>query len=152
MPTDELKQTPHTKPKDNLTEILFIFSDIAKEEAERSRLVIPPMFVAFHLERIENRCRLYQHGYSLVLTARPCADPMTLELIKTIGQESLSRISNVEPLALTDFIEHNEVILIPMQDAGKWGKRQIIHGCPYTDRMKPNLVCGLTDSQHGDTF
>jgi hypothetical protein len=58
---------------------------------------------------------------------------MVFEIVKTVLYQPLTRVSYIESFALADFVEYHEVILIPVQDAGKRGKRQIVNGRSYAD-------------------
>ena len=148
----ELQQAAHRKAENHLPKIAFVFPDVAKEEAERPWILFAILAVAFCLGRVEGGRGLKQHGYPLVLPTRPRAYPMVPEFIAAVAHQPLARVGDIEELSLAHLVEHHEVVLVPMEDAGKRSLRQIVDGCPHADRMQPHVVGGLTDSQQRDTL
>ena len=100
---DELQQTAHDKPKYYLSEIALVLLHIAEEETERPWILI--LFtLAVLLVGIECRCRFQKHRYALLFPVRPRADPVTLELFKTIFYKTFSWVGDIELPALFDFV------------------------------------------------
>ena len=66
---------------------------------------------------IESWCGLQKHRYALLFPVRPRADPMTLELLKIIFYKAFSWVGDIEHPALFDFVEDDEVILVPVKNA-----------------------------------
>ena len=99
-----------------MSEIAFVLLHIAEEKAERSWILILFTLIVL-LVGIESWCGLQKHRYTLLFPVRPRADPMILELLKIVLYKTFTRVGNIERLALFDFVEDDEVILVPVEDA-----------------------------------
>ncbi len=100
---DELQQTAHDHAQYDLSEIAFVLLHIAEEETERPWILILFTLIVL-LVGIESWCGLQKHRYTLLFPVRPRADPMTLELLKTIFYKAFARVSDIELLTLFDFV------------------------------------------------
>ena len=72
---------------------------------------------------------------------------MTLELLKIIFYKAFARVSDIELLAFTDFIEYHKVVLIPMKNARQWLITELIHFSPCTNSMKSQSNGSIVQSE-----
>ena len=100
---DELQQTAHDKPKYYLSEKAPVLLNIAEEKTERPWILI--LFtLTILLVGIETGRGLQKHRYAFFLSIRTRADPVTLELFKTIFYKTFSWVGDIELPALFDFV------------------------------------------------
>ena len=86
-----------------MSEIAPVLLHIAEEETERPWILI--LFtLTILLVGIETGRGLQKHRYTLLFPVRPRADPMNLELLKTIFYKAFARVSDIELLTLLNFI------------------------------------------------
>ncbi len=119
---NELQQAAHDHSQYDLSEISLVFPDIAKEKPERTGIALSFVFPLL-LVRVERRCWFKEHRDALVLTMAPCTYPVSLELVEIVFYQSFSWIGNIELLSSLDLVKHNEVVLVPVEDARKWRLR-----------------------------
>ena len=109
---DQLKQTAKQQSKDELRKIAFVFHKVA-----RKKLQLVALYRCLSLVFIKESGRFHQQSHAFVLSFSTGTNPVIAELFTSIGNQPFPRVGHKHILS-PYLINHYEVILVPMDDAG----------------------------------
>lgn len=111
---DELQQAPYQQSQGNLHEAPAVLLQVTKKEAERVYA-----FRLFPFQLTKFRGRFQEHGDSFFLPLRGSAHPMLFKFFPAVSDFPFARVGDVEGFPSPYFIEHHEMVLVPVEDARK---------------------------------
>lgn len=138
---NQLQQAPHQCPEDDLPEVSSVLLHVAEEETERTFLssLLPLLFV-------ELLSRLQKEGDSFFFPLRTGAHPMLCKLLPVVVHQPLSRVGYIELLSFLYSVEHHEVVLVSMEDAGQGSLLHLLHRNPTANATQAQLACCFADA------
>ena len=151
------KDAPEDHSDDNLNILRLVGKQVAKKVAQ---IFFPFFFIVFII--IEIGGRLQQQCRSRVFPVAFRAVPASAEFFPVHYVFFSCGIGDEEPHPLTpspleraggEVIQHHEMILIPVQNAGQGSIfRQLFERNSYALRMHADAFGGIADPQHGNAF
>ncbi len=111
---DELQQAAGNQSEDDLGKIPPVRPGIAREETEGMYFLLGVL-----LQPVELRGRLEEQGNALLFTSGNRTHPVLRKLLPAVLDQSFPRISDIELPVMPDLVEDDEVVLVPVEDAGQ---------------------------------
>jgi hypothetical protein len=144
---NQLQQTAEQQSQKQLENQIFVRFQISKEK--RKSFAVD--FLIFQSIKVGRGFQ--QQNDSFVFAVFFGAEPTVAKFLFGVFEFSGGGVGDKKGLPFAVyFIEYDEMVLIPVDNAGQWGFFQLIEREPRTDGSETYILGGFGDTEHGNAF